>query len=293
MNHIFRVVFDKTRGVFVAVSELTKRHGKEKSIQKQSSDIHRGVAHNITSAVFSWRPSYSAILVGLTYSFLISPNAIAGPDIRSAYTSIASRDCNNNNLYGVDLAVPIRDSGQISEDTQCPAAQYTVAIGAGAFIGGTDSGTGIGGVAIGTRSIAAQEATALGYNANAGYIGSVAIGNAAVVSGKAATAVGRESSATTNAVALGYQAKARAQQTIVIGHGAEVLGSAAQAIVIGAESEAYTNETIVIGYNASSKQNTRASIIIGKSASAGSGAENNVILGNAAESKNWVSCYWS
>lgn len=31
MNHIFRVIFDKTRGIFVAVSELTKSHGKEKS----------------------------------------------------------------------------------------------------------------------------------------------------------------------------------------------------------------------------------------------------------------------
>lgn len=31
MNHIFRVIFDKTRGIFVAVSELTKSQGKEKS----------------------------------------------------------------------------------------------------------------------------------------------------------------------------------------------------------------------------------------------------------------------
>ncbi|WP_082990941.1 ESPR domain-containing protein [Gallibacterium salpingitidis] len=39
MNHIFRVIFDKTRGIFVAVSELTKSHGKEKSEKQQSRDV--------------------------------------------------------------------------------------------------------------------------------------------------------------------------------------------------------------------------------------------------------------
>lgn len=36
MNHIFRVVFNKSKGVFVAVSELVKSHGKEKSEQGAS-----------------------------------------------------------------------------------------------------------------------------------------------------------------------------------------------------------------------------------------------------------------
>ncbi|WP_197494384.1 ESPR domain-containing protein [Gallibacterium genomosp. 3] len=31
MNHIFRVIFDHTKGIWVAVSELTKAHGKKKS----------------------------------------------------------------------------------------------------------------------------------------------------------------------------------------------------------------------------------------------------------------------
>ncbi|MFC0323323.1 ESPR domain-containing protein [Gallibacterium melopsittaci] len=31
MNHIFRVIFDHTKGIWVAVSELTKAHGKTKS----------------------------------------------------------------------------------------------------------------------------------------------------------------------------------------------------------------------------------------------------------------------
>lgn len=36
MNHIFRIIFDKTKGMFVVVSELTKSHGKAKS-EKQGA----------------------------------------------------------------------------------------------------------------------------------------------------------------------------------------------------------------------------------------------------------------
>ncbi|WKS98890.1 ESPR domain-containing protein [Gallibacterium salpingitidis] len=43
MNHIFRVIFDKTRGVFVAVSELTKSHGKVKSEKQQNVDLTSGI----------------------------------------------------------------------------------------------------------------------------------------------------------------------------------------------------------------------------------------------------------
>lgn len=31
MNHIFRVIFDHSKGIWIAVSELTKAHGKTKS----------------------------------------------------------------------------------------------------------------------------------------------------------------------------------------------------------------------------------------------------------------------
>ncbi len=37
MNHIFKVIFDKSKGIFIAVSELTTSHGKEKS-EKQGGD---------------------------------------------------------------------------------------------------------------------------------------------------------------------------------------------------------------------------------------------------------------
>lgn len=43
MNHIFRVIFDRTRGIFVAVSELTKSHGKAKSEKQENVDLASGI----------------------------------------------------------------------------------------------------------------------------------------------------------------------------------------------------------------------------------------------------------
>lgn len=40
MNHIFRVIFDHSKGIWIAVSELTKAHGKTKS-EKNANPVDK------------------------------------------------------------------------------------------------------------------------------------------------------------------------------------------------------------------------------------------------------------
>ncbi|WP_413789425.1 ESPR domain-containing protein [Gallibacterium faecale] len=75
MNHIFRVIFDKTRGIFVAVSELTKSHGKAKS--EQNIEMGGGGGKTSLSLVprysnfFAFNSVYSAFLISCRRSNLI------------------------------------------------------------------------------------------------------------------------------------------------------------------------------------------------------------------------------
>ena len=69
MNHIFRVIFDKTRGIFVAVSELTKRHIKEKSEKQASCQLAQnsnGGGYNSPYIKrFALTPIFVATLIGI------------------------------------------------------------------------------------------------------------------------------------------------------------------------------------------------------------------------------------
>ncbi|WKS98936.1 ESPR domain-containing protein [Gallibacterium salpingitidis] len=78
MNHIFRVIFDKTRGIFVAVSELTKSHGKEKSEKQQSRDVVTNMlgGGEFDSSLTSKNPTYFSSQNKKVKFFALSPLAV-------------------------------------------------------------------------------------------------------------------------------------------------------------------------------------------------------------------------
>ncbi|MFC0323013.1 YadA-like family protein [Gallibacterium melopsittaci] len=217
MNHIFKVIFDKTRGIFVAVSELTKNHTKEKS---ELITRHRGGVVR----TFTLTNASAGVLAGLGVlsAFVISLEAKAGLDIRAAYNAIASLDCSNRELYGVDLA-PTATANSINENTGCPT-QYSVTIGYGAISQSS------GGTAVGYMSETnGENSTALGRAARAGTVKETSRKNVSIVA-RQATAVGYNSLAFgNNSVAVGTYVGANLNG-IVVGNNTYAQGVSSIAI---------------------------------------------------------------
>lgn len=199
MNHIFRVIFDKTRGVFVAVSELTKSHGKAKSEQ----NIEMGRGKNSISLVprysnfFAFNSVYSAFLIsaGILSSFFISPTAHAS-NVYTFWGKIGTVNCNDNSARSVSLAI---QNGQ-HDNTLCQAVE-SVGIGYAARADASGS------VVIGKDSLASSSAT-----------NSISLGQSAKVTGRQGIALGNNSGASSQATALGADVFAVGNSSIALGN---------------------------------------------------------------------------
>ncbi|OBW94509.1 ESPR-type extended signal peptide-containing protein, partial [Gallibacterium salpingitidis] len=162
MNHIFRVIFDKTRGIFVAVSELTKSHGKEKSEKQQSRDVVTNMlgGGEFDSSLTSKNPTYFSSQNKKVKFFKLSPLAVTGliavgvvapwTDAFAAYDSIdidcgsiAPDDqmsgCTRNNTdnfkeYVIALNPLWNERNYMGTDTNKVGvvASYGIAVGVGA-----------------------------------------------------------------------------------------------------------------------------------------------------------------
>ncbi|OBX04581.1 hypothetical protein QV06_06020 [Gallibacterium genomosp. 3] len=208
MNHIFRVIFDKTRGVFVAVSELTKNHGKAKSEKIVYS------SNFSLSRIFSFSAIYTAILVGGFFTTSTPVQAwewgYGTSGTRVGFDNLWCGDYSDGKSVMLNLnGTRSRDCGAISNQS--------VAIGynAGTWNGGTDA------VAIGYNAFT-NTARSIAIGSEAGTDGSgsaqTVVGAQSRGKGTQSTVVGNFSAASAQSVALGSNVFARGEGSIAIGN---------------------------------------------------------------------------
>ncbi|MFC0308512.1 YadA-like family protein [Gallibacterium trehalosifermentans] len=189
MNHIFRVIFDKTRNEFVAVSELTKSHGKEKAEQL-------GQAGEVSAKGKGFLFSAISAAVLFTLGLLGSPNLAFADNVATRYGTIAP--WNNASKSGANSVSLNIEEGK-NDDIL--------------------AGTGDGSVSIGYASLAdGNNSVAIGKAATTTWQdGQTVVGSNSKGKGQQATVVGERSAASSQSTALGSNVFAQGESSIAIG----------------------------------------------------------------------------
>jgi hypothetical protein len=140
---------------------------------------------------------------------------------------------------------------------------------------GSNEATAVGSAATAT----AQNAVALGANANANQLNAVAIGQAAAATADHASAFGTNAAASASyAQAIGYAASVTAGDSVAVGANATVSGI--ESVAIGKSASAAGGDAVAIGATASAGYTNSAAIGYGATAT----AINSIVLGNSAVS---------
>ncbi|EGS40142.1 ESPR-type extended signal peptide-containing protein, partial [Veillonella sp. oral taxon 780] len=242
LNRIYKVVWSKTKGCYVVVSELAKRVGRNKA-----------KAIVISSAAMAM-----AVIPVVTSTVGAAPNqAGTGPDNSVVWGQDTKVEKNNGVAIGKG-AKSTEDSAIALGFQSKSSGNWSVAIGL------QTNATNKQAVAVGSKSQATGEnSIAIGNAANASNESSVALGSSTQSTNKYTTAVGGTAFATQEgATALGYGARATAKNTIAIGNSTKAEQEGV--LALGAQAYAKAADTIAIGNSATAKQ--VGDIIIGKDA---------------------------
>ena len=240
MNHVYKVVFNKATGTFVAVAEFAKAQGKKSN----------GVKSLVFTPVMS---TVRFVLTAMASAFVLvnGANAATGTEYNKAGETPAT-----DNLCYYDTATNSVICGDSSTDAN---SQQSIAIGHGAkagnstiSIGANTASTGIkGSVYVGSNIVSSSTMT-----------GTVAVGNS-IFSGLSddngfATAVGTGAGAFTGSTAIGVNAyidnsntKAKDIGTLSatgIGAGSRV-ANVDSSTALGANTYTNKNDTTVAGAN--------------------------------------------
>ena len=241
LNRIYKVVWSKTKGCYVVVSELAKRVGrnKAKAIVISSAAMAMAVSPVITNTVGAINDAGT----GSTTSVAFGTESQATPNNAVAVGRKSKATGDSATAIGLDSEA----SGALAE-----------------AIGVSAKATGDRSVAIGNQGKAeGTEAVAIGKGATASKASSLALGQGAQATGDRATAIGQNSKATqADTIALGTNSQSTNTYTVAIGRNTEAAGQ--RSMAFGNEAKATANDTIAIG--AASVANKVNDIIIGKEA---------------------------
>ncbi|WP_273420757.1 ESPR-type extended signal peptide-containing protein, partial [Veillonella caviae] len=286
MNKIYKVIWNKARGMYVVVSELAKRDGKARTIvgAKPVSALALAAVMAMmgTASVGAAQYGtdtfiYDALVNGKNKKVRVyiatespdkqgSANSVVGTGVGLGYSASVDNDSAvavggyaNAGKKSVAIGGAWND-GEIGK-YNTRAGENAVAVGAGAnasgkgavVVGYRSSGTGTDAVVVGSGSSAAgANSTALGAGSSAAGVNSTAIGGGTTNSGnEAAISIGRGSQAVAvDAIALGDKAISKSQGEIAIGLNAgngDNRTDALNAISIGSDAHAKTQNSIAIG----------------------------------------------
>ena len=280
LNRIYKVVWSKTKGCYVVVSELAKRVGrnKAKAIVISSAAMAMAVSPVMTSTVSADlnKPGSGG---GNSVAFGEQSNATG----QNAVALGAGTKAQHNNTVAIgkgaqstgDSAIALGFESTSTSDQSVAVGLFTKASNKQA-------------VAVGSKSQATGDSSiAIGKEANASNESSVALGSSTKSTNKYTTAVGGTAFANQEgATALGYGARATDKNTIAIGYLAKA--EKAGVLALGSEAQAQGDDTIAIGNSTAAKK--AGDIIIGKDAkSRDQGAGRSVAIGfkaTAGSNKN-------
>ena len=280
LNRIYKVVWSKTKGCYVVVSELAKRVGynKAKAIVISSAAMAMAVSPVMTSTVSADlnKPGSGG---GNSVAFGEQSNATG----QNAVALGAGTKAQHNNTVAIgkgaqstgDSAIALGFESTSTSDQSVAVGLFTKASNKQA-------------VAVGSKSQATGDSSiAIGKEANASNESSVALGSSTKSTNKYTTAVGGTAFANQEgATALGYKASATAKDTIAIGNSAKAEQEGV--LALGSASFAQGKNTIAIGDSATAKK--EGDIIIGKDAkSRDQGGGFSVAIGLRATAGNTAS----
>ena len=249
LNRIYKVVWSKTKGCYVVVSELAKRVGRNKA-----------KAIVISSAAMAM--AVSPVMVN-TVGAAIN-NAGTGSDTSVAFGGTSSASGNN--------AVAVGTESQATQNNAVAVGRKSKATGDSATAIGLDAqASGNLSEALGVAAKASGvQAVAISANSNAQGDRSLAIGQNSNTNGADAIALGTNSKSTNlYTVAFGRNTQAAGQRSMAFGN--EAKATANDTIAFGSSSEAKKNNDIIIGKEAQSRaEGNGHSIAIGYNSTAGS-----------------------
>ena len=258
LNHIYKVIWSKTKNAWVVVSEIAKRDGKS------------SVKSVVTSLAGK---SAAAVMVTMVMcGGVASANTVYGTGASAVGTAQNATAIGENASAGQNEAVAVGYNSQVMGST--------------------------GGIAIGSgaHAVSLNPSIAIGVGANTGYQGSIAIGKDASASdaskngsdsvaignyaksiANSTTAIGNRSIADKNqATAVGYNSQANGENSLAVGTYAQAAGK--ESVILGSSSGSTKEGSIVVGF--SSVGNGKDTIVIGRRA--GTSVDNAVVLGSQA-----------
>ena len=298
LNHIYKVIWSKTKNAWVVVSEIAKRDGK--------SSVKSVITRRITSG----------IAISLFSAFLTSPlTVMADPSYVVGYlnqytgtgavnnSNIVVGNSNryngeNNTLIGtVNQDITPENSGQAGFESTLIGYGNQTESKFSTLLGNNNTIKGFAyeSIAIGTNNRIANNtemSIAIGSNASVSGIKGIAIGWRTTVSSTDGLAIGNDAVAEyEHAVAYGGGAQARAKYSLAIGPAALTGGASESAVAVGYGAQANGKRSIsilgqaegendvVIGFGSSSKQaGQRNNVILGTGNQIYTGS--NVVIGN-------------
>ena len=254
LNHIYKVIWSKTKNAWVVVSEIAKRDGKSSVKSVVTSLAGKSVAAVMVAMVMCGGVATANTVYGPGASAVgTTQNATAIGDNATAQNNKSVAVGYNSQTMGAEGSVAI------GSGAQALSINPSIAIGAGAHLG-----YGYGSIAIGSA------ASSSGTN-------SVAIGTGATSSSLYTTAIGDHSVADKDqATAVGYGSQAKGQDSLAVGTYAGATGK--ESVILGSSASSSKEGSVVVGYH--SVGNGKDTIAIGRKTYVY--VDNAVVLGSQA-----------
>ncbi|MDG2944695.1 YadA-like family protein [Exercitatus varius] len=299
MNHIYKVIWNKTTQSLVVVSELAASRSKTKSSKRRAKKITQETIELFTKTVGTLTLG-SAVLSSAPVVLTVGAAAIFKPSQAEAYVNNVSyaRAANYSVAIGANTTANYTASAMGGESVAIggranSSGYQSLAIGTNTTASGDQSisigsdvhATGYSSIAIGSDDLdQIAGRTIAGYYVPTGYTathaaaaGAIVLGARSVASGRLSTILGSLSTASADgATVLGSGSNASGQSSTIVGFNSTA--SAANATVVGSFSVANASNAIAIGTN--STANGTGALAFGQNAI--SSGVNSVAMGATA-----------
>ena len=250
LNHIYKVIWSKTKNAWVVVSEIAKRDGKSSVKSVVISLAGKSVAAVMVAMVMCGGVASANTVYG-TGAAATGSNSTAIGDNASA---TGSGGVAMGNGSSADAGVAIGDHSysqykSIAMGPNAKSGQYGVSIGELADTTGAGS---MRNVAIGYSSKATDDGSiSIGPNATAKGSTSIAIGSQAETGRQGSIAMGYAvKNAQDNAISIGSSVTNYSDHTVAIGHNVNIAAGARYGTAIGVQSRINGGlRNTSIGYN--------------------------------------------
>ncbi|WFQ30700.1 ESPR-type extended signal peptide-containing protein [Acinetobacter baumannii] len=276
MNKVYKVVWNASLGIWVAVSELAKGKTKSSCLNEEQHNNDNSITNKLQDKLFFLKPLSFAIITILIPSFVFAETGVnGGTSSQNNSTAISPSNAQCGTLSTATISGTSTNSTAIGCGTTIDSAPDSVAIGKQNTISATnttnqqiaDRRTGASLVNYPTGQTGYSSASvAIGTQNTTGAGGGVAIGN------------GNQVDSAFHGVAIGQGNRTTGGYAVSLGIGNAASG--VSAVSVGTANDASGNTAVAIGRQTYSKADY--GIAVGNVATVEVGATNGIAIGNTA-----------